>query len=65
MSADPALAAGKTLMSSASSMERALLAVKAARRLTLQWVQSQTRDWAVMMVPIQTKVHSWAWMYVS
>jgi hypothetical protein len=63
ISAEPAFAMGMTLISSASSMERALLAVKAARRLTLQCVQSQTKDWTVMIVPSQTKVHSGALMY--
>jgi len=58
MSAVPALAMGMTLISSASSIERAFLAVKAALRLTLQCVQSQTRVWTVTMVPTQTKVHS-------
>jgi hypothetical protein len=65
MSAEPAFAMGMTLISWASSTERAFLAVKAALRLTLQWVQSQTRVWAVTMVPTQTKVHSGAWMCLS
>jgi hypothetical protein len=65
MSAEPAFAAGWTLISTASSTERAFLAVKAALRLTLQWVHSQTSVWTVTMEPTQTKVHSGAWMYLS
>jgi hypothetical protein len=65
ISAEPAFAAGMTLIRRASSTERAFLAVKAALRLTLQWVQSQTRVWQVTMVPTQTKVHSGALMCFS
>jgi hypothetical protein len=53
------------LISTASSTERAFLAVKAALRLTLQWVHSQTSVWTVTMEPTQTKVHSGAWIYLS
>ena len=65
MSAEPAFSTGRTLISWASSMDRALVAVKVALRSTLQWVQSQTRVWQVTMVPTQTKVHSGAPMCFS
>lgn len=65
ISADPAFVTGKTLINFASWTFCALVEVKRAFRLTFQWVQSQTKLWAVMIVPHQTNVHSDPPIYLS
>ena len=65
ISAEPALATGITLMSLALRTSLALVEVKADLSETLQCVLSHVRDCTVTMAPIQTKVHSDDWIYLS
>lgn len=58
ISADPAFVTGRTLINFASETFFAAVDVKKAFRLTFQFVLSQTKLCAVMIVPHQTKVHS-------